>query len=341
MLEIDGSFGESGGQILRTAIALSAITEKPCHLFNIRRLRSNPGLANQHLASVGALACLCNGKVEGDKLGSNEIKFWPGKIEQGKKSISIRLPTASSITLVLQSLILPALFSKEEIEINIEGGATDTFFSPTIDYFEKCFLEVLKKIGIKIDLDVFQKGYYPQGGAKIRALIYPSKINGINLTKRGELKRIFLLSSASELLEKKNVAQRQIAGAKEIIGKLNLPIEERLDYYQTECPGSQVCLIGEFENTLIGTDSLGKLGKRAEDVGKEAALELLGEEKTKACFDKHLSDQILPYMALSKKESIVTTSKITDHCKTNIWTIEKFLPGNFKIKEPNITWTPN
>ena len=119
---------------------------------------------------------------------------------------------------------------------------------------------------------------------------------------------------------------------REILGKLKLPVEEKTEYYNSQCPGSQVCLIAEFEKTVIGANNLGKLGKRAEDVGKEAALELLKEQKSQGCLDKHLADQILPYLALASGKSQITVSEITNHCKTNIWVIEKFLDRKFKLK---------
>jgi RNA 3'-terminal phosphate cyclase len=136
------------------------------------------------------------------------------------------------------------------------------------------------------------------------------------------------------------VAERQFAGQREILGKLKLPLEEKVEYYQTQSPGSQICLIAEFENTIIGADNLGKLGKRAEDVGKEAALELLKEEKSGACLDKHTGDQILPYLALVNKKSYLTASEITNHCRTNIWVIKKFIEGKFEIKGNLISWLP-
>ena len=134
------------------------------------------------------------------------------------------------------------------------------------------------------------------------------------------------------------MAERQLAGVREILGKLNLPTEEKVEYYETLSPGSQICLIVEFENSVIGTDNLGKLGKRAEDVGKEAALELLKEQKSEACLDKHLSDQILPFLALASNKSQVSVSQKTAHAKTNIWVIEKFLEGKFEIKNNSIKW---
>jgi len=357
MIEIDGSYGSGGGQILRTACALSVISKKPCHIFQIRRGRPKPGLMPQHLLGIQALAQLCNGRLEGDYLGSEEIKFYPGEIGRGQTSANIKIETAGSITLVLQTLIPPALFAPFPIKISFDGGATDTFFSPTIDYFQCVFLKILDynppstssrslrertpKMGAKVEVNILRRGYYPEGGAKVEVTVFPSKLKNLNLTKRGSLKKILVISGASNTLKDKKVAERQIAGVREILGKLKLPTEEKVEYYDTRCPGSQICLVAEFENTTIGVDNLGKLGKRAEDVGKEAALELLKEQKSGACLDRHLADQILVFMALAEKKSRVSVSEITDHCKTNVWVIEKFIDGKFEIKGNLIIWQPS
>lgn len=338
MIEIDGSYLESGGQILRSAISLSAIKKNPCRVFNIRKTRPKPGLQTQHLLGIQALSQLCNGKLEGDYLGSEEIKFYPGDID--RERVSVNIPTAGSISLVLQILIPPTLFAPEPIEIIFNGGATDTFFSPTIDHFQYIFLKILEKVGVKVEINTLKRGYYPEGGARVEVKIYPGKLKSLNLTERGEFQKIIAISGASESLKSKRVSERQLAGAREILGKLKLPIEEKLKYDDTSCPGSQICLIAEFENTVIGVDNLGKLGKRAEDVGKETALELLKEQKSNACLDKHLADQILPYLALAEKKSEVTVSEITNHSKTNIWVIEKFIEGKFKIEGNLISWIP-
>jgi len=338
MIEIDGATLEGGGQLMRTAVALAAVTKKPCRVFNIRKNRPKSGLMPQHLLGIQALAQLCKGRLEGDYLGSEEIKFYPGQTY--RERISINIPTAGSITLVLQALIPPALFASTPIKISFDGGATDTFFSPTIDHFRYVFLKILEKMEAKVEINILRRGYYPEGGAKIEVTVFSPNLKTLNLTERSSLKKILVISGASNVLKDKKVAERQIAGVREILGKLKLPMEEKIEYYDTRCPGSQICLVAEFENTVIGTDNLGKLGKRAEDVGKEAALELLKEQKSGACLDKHLADQILPFIALASGKSQVTVSEITNHCQTNIWAIEKFIEGKFEIKDNLISWVP-
>lgn len=339
MIEIDGSIGEAGGQILRISCALSALTKKPCRVFNIRKNRPKPGLAPQHLLGIRALTQLSGGILEGDFLGSEEIKFSPGN--SFGRSAAVRIETAGSITLALQTLIIPALSSQEAVKIYFDGGATDTFFSPTFDYFQYVFLKILEKMEGKVKPNLIRRGYFPEGGAKVEIEIYPSKIKNINLRQRGNLKKILVISGASRHLREKKVAERQLFGARQILGKLSLPIEERAEYYDTLCPGSQIFIVAEFENTLIGVDGLGKLGKRAEEVGKETALALLKEEKSGACLDKNMADQILPFMALSSKKSLATVSQITSHAKTNIAVIEKFVEGTFEIKDNLIIFLPS
>jgi RNA 3'-phosphate cyclase len=339
MIEIDGSFGEGGGQILRTATALAAIKKIPCRIFNIRKGRPNPGLQTQHLLGLRALAELCNGKLEGDYLNSTEIRFYPGEIKS--KDLTVKIETAGSITLCLQTLLPVALFSKNPIKISFKGGGTDVPFSPTIDYFRYVFLKILEKMGARVEINVIKRGYYPSGGGILDAKVYPSKLKPLVLTEKGGFKKILAISGAAESLKSRKVSERQLMGAREVLHKLKLPMEERIEYYSTDCPGSQIFIGAFFENTVLGVDELGKLGKRAEDVGKECAFQLLEEEKSKACLDRFLTDQILIYLALAKGKSQVRISKLTLHAQTNIKIIEKFLNGKFEIKNNILSWIPS
>ncbi len=342
MIEIDGSYLEAGGQIIAMVCSLSATTGQPCRVFNICQGKETPGLTRQCLLEIQALAQLCSASLEGDHFGSKEIIFSPKGIQS--ENIHIKFEGAEAIISTLQSLILPASFSTSlinqkrtaPVKIIFNGGATDTFFSPTIDYFRCVFLKILEKIGIKVEINILKRGYHPEGGANVEVKIYPASVKRANLTERGEFKKIMAISGASELLRDKKVAERQLAGVREILGKLKLPLEEIIEYYQTESPGNHICLVAEFENTVIGTDNIGKLDKRAEDVGKEAALELLEEQKSQACLDKRSTSQILPYLALAGKNIKVAVPEINNCCKANILIIEKFLSGKFKISHNNV-----
>jgi len=173
MIELDGGTLEGGGQLLRTAVALSAVTKKPCRVFNIRKGREKTGLMPQHLLGIQALSQLCNGKLEGDYLGSEEIKFYPDEIKT--KDLQIKIETAGSITLVLQTLILPSLVAPAPLKITFEGGATDTFFSPTIDYFRYVFLRILEKMESKVEVSVLTRGCYPDGAARVEVTVFPGQ----------------------------------------------------------------------------------------------------------------------------------------------------------------------
>lgn len=338
IIEIDGSVREGGGQILRTASALSVITKKPCRVFNIRKRRPNPGLQTQHLLGLRALAEFCNGKLEGDYLGSEEIKFLPGEIS--KKDLHIKIDTAGSITLCLQLILPVAIFALFPIKIFFEGGGTDVPFSPTIDYFKYVFSKFLEKMGQKIEINILKRGYYPEGGGKVEIKIFPNKLKPLQLIERGNFRKILVFSVASEFLKNKKVAERQISGVKSILSKLKLPLETHLEYVKTDSPGSSICIVAEFEKTLIASDNIGKLGKPAEEIGRECALRILEEEKTGTCLDRFLTDQVLIYLALAGKNSKVKIGELTSHAKTNLWLIPQFLNGNFEVKENIVSWIP-
>lgn len=336
MIEIDGSFGEGGGQILRTATALAAIKKIPCRIFNIRKGRPNPGLQTQHLLGLRALAELCNGKLEGDYLNSTEIKFYPGEIKT--KDLTVKIETAGSITLCLQTLLPVALFAKNPIKISFKGGGTDVPFSPTIDYFRYVFLKILEKMGAKAEVDVKNRGFYPSGGGEVEVKVYPSKLKPLNLTERGNFQEILAISVASESLRERKVAERQLSEPRRVFKALKLKTEEKIEYVNTESPGSCLVLVAKYENTILGSDELGKLGVPAEKIGKECIEKLLEEERSGTCLDRFLTDQILIYMALAGGKSQVRISKLTLHAQTNIKIIEQFLNGKFEIKESILSW---
>ncbi|TKJ17176.1 RNA 3'-phosphate cyclase [Candidatus Woesearchaeota archaeon B3_Woes] len=345
MLQIDGSYNEGGGQILRTALAYSTLFQKPFEIINIRKGRPKPGLKNQHLYCIKALQQLCNAKVGGDELGSEKLRYFPNKISSTK--IKVDIETAGSITLLLQSLLLPCLFSQKAKKIEIVGG-TDVKYSPQIDYLKEIILPQLNKYAEKIELKLEKRGYYPKGGGKIILTIRP-KYNlenledspKIDLTEQGGLIQIKGISHASHDLQEIEVAERQLKSAKINLSQLKVPITIDAQYSDTLSTGSGITLwavfskeeeeLGYLNPIKIGSDALGEKGKPSGDVGKEAAQKLIDEINSKAPVDQHLADNLIPFMGLIPGSEI-KTSKITNHTLTNIYVVEQFLGKKFKVE---------
>src|SRR3989338_8920528 len=327
MLEIDGSYGEGGGQIIRTAIAMSAIKQVPIRIINIRANRSKPGLQAQHLTGVKAAAELCNAKVSGAELGSTELTFEPGKIRFGKFRFDIG--TAGAITLVLQILIPICAFAPSKTKFEIIGG-TNVLHAPQIEYFQNIFCDYAEKFGLLITCEVEKHGFYPKGGGKVTIEVHQVKEQKqIKLTERGELLNIKVNSIASEDLKAAGVADRQVAGFKQGI-KPDFTVKAFTKYVDTLSTGSSIYAHVLYSNCKLGCSALGERGKKAEDVGKECAEDLLKEINSEATVDKHLADQLIPFLGLFGGEFV--TSEITEHTKTNVWVVEKFSNNKFKIE---------
>jgi len=347
MIELDGSHLEGGGSLTRTALALSTLTQKAFHIKNIRKKRPQPGLKNQHLFCIKALQKLCNAKCEGNFLGSKELIYYPGAIRG--KTIDIDIETAGSISLFLQAIILPAMFADKPVKLTVKGG-TDTRWAAPIDYFKEVFLPQMRKYA-EIDVQLLKRGYYPKGNGQVSLKIKPKHkladlfhLQRIDLTQQSHLIQIKGISHASTTLQNAKVAERQATAAKAAL-KYECAINIRAEYHEASSIGSGITLWAifsknkediDFNNPIIlGGDSLGERGKKAEQVGLEAAQNLTREINSKAPVDKYLADQILPIMALTSNSSI-KTSLISDHAKANIYAIEKFLGKTFEIEETSI-----
>jgi len=335
-IEIDGDYGEGGGSLVRVALALSCLTQKPFRVKGIRKGRHQPGLKNQHVYGIKALKELCSAKTKGDFLGSTELEFAPDSIEP--KNLTINIGTAGSITLVLQSVLLPLIFSGGKSALEIIGG-TDTKWSPQLDYTREVFLSYIKEFA-DIEIRTIKRGYYPKGNGKISMTIdsktknYASgRISKFNLTEKRSILKICGCSHASNDLKKANVAERQAEAAMKIVEKeYNLNPEINIEYCQSDSTGSGITLWAISSNkSVLGSDCLGEIGKKSEIVGEEAAKNLIKEISSGAVIDSNMADQILPYLAIAKGS--VKTSDITSHCKTNIYVIGKFLGEIFEVDE--------
>lgn len=324
MISIDGSGGEGGGQVLRTSIALSAVTKKPVTVFNIRAKRSNPGLRPQHLNAIKALAKLCSAELKGSDVDSMEVEFIPHEIES--MDLNLDIGTAGSITLVLQALMIPAVYAPGRVRVRITGG-TDVRWSPSIDYLRFIILPVLQKFGYKAEIRLVQRGYYPVGGGEVVMDFFPSEPKSLNLVERGGIISAGGISHAHLGLAKSGVAARQAKSALKGLSHLPIDVEIKEEYIKALSYGSGITLWVETRNSVLGADSLGERGKSSEAVGGEAARNLIKEIDSKASLDKYMADQIIPYIALAG--GFARVSEITKHTKTNVDIVNKF---GFKVR---------
>ncbi len=329
MIEIDGSYGEGGGSIVRLAVAFSAITRKAIKIKNIRSKRCQAGLREQHLQAINAVCKFCGGRLKNAFVGSTAIEFFPNNNFSNK--IDARIGTSGSIGLFLQCVLLPCFFSGKDVEIDISGGGTLGLWSPNIYYTKNIFLPMISKMGFEAELEILKHGFYPKGGAKVKVLVkYTKKKKPICINDRGKFKKIEGISVSSLSLKNANVAERMSEAARKILERNFSKIEIKEEYHDTLSPGCGIILWAEFENTIIGWDALGERGKPSEQVGKEAAEGLLEQLNSECTVDEYLTDQLVPYMALVPN-SCIKFKTLTKHAETNIWLSKKFLPTKFEI----------
>ena len=327
MLEIQGDYLEGGGQIIRTALALSSITQKPFTITNIRKGRKEPGLKEQHLQTVRAAAKLCNAKVEGDKLHSMQLSFTPRKITS--MNLEINISTAGSTALVLQTLLIAG--TRHNLDIHIKGGGTWNLNASSIPYFQKILIPILQKMNYNVKIETINHGFYPKGGAEVSVKTRKTNLESLQLTDRGELNSISCYSFASNDLKNRKVAERQSEIARKLLDEYEINTCNK--YVQSYCPGSGILLVADFENTVLGFDVVGERNKTSEMVGEEAALGFKTQLDSEATVDEFMADQILPYLALAKGNSQIKIPHLTRHAETNIWLIKQFLNADFRVKD--------
>lgn len=314
MIDIDGSAGEGGGQILRTALTLSSITQKPFRMREIRKNRSSPGLQPQHLMAAISTQRVCRGDLQGAELHSTEIAFYPGNIVGGNYTFDIG--TAGSAILVLQTLMPILMFAATKSVITVFGG-THLPKSPSYDYFEQVFLPAVRRFNVAAEACLNHAGYYPKGGGEVILTVEPSRLRGCTqFESQGPVQGMIRLGSLPSHIASR---ERQVLVDAKV---------EKIKVYEesTLSPGNAILIWQGFK----GATSLGERGKRAESVAAEACQAFAVET---APIDRHLADQILLYAALAEGESQYCTSQISEHFKTNLYVISQFLMRNITYEE--------
>ncbi len=332
MLEIDGGQKSGSGTLLRLSVALAGILNKPLHIFNIRNKRPQPGLRPQHLEAVLTAAKLCDAEVRGAEPGSLELWFVPREIRGGE--IHAEIGTAGSIPMLVLTILPLCAYAKAPVRLHVSKGGTDVKNAPTINYLKHLLLPILTRMGVMATLTIQKYGYYPKGMGEIILEVEPCpKLKSIKLENFGRLQQIQGVSVCTFLADRR-VAERQAKAANERLKSAGLRagIQVINDTSNVRQKGSSIVLWAETDTgALLGADAIGELGKSSEAVGREAAENLLRELESKATFDVHMSDILVPYVALAEGKSIYLNRTITEHLDANIWLAEKILGVKFQL----------
>jgi RNA 3'-terminal phosphate cyclase (ATP) len=319
MITIDGSFGEGGGQIIRTACALSIITGKPFRIYNVRARRERPGLQRQHLTAVQAAAKIGQAHVDGAAVGSRQFTFAPGEVAPGEYIFSIG--TAGSTTLVLQTLLPPLMIASRPSRLTLEGG-THNAHAPPFEFLQKTFLPLINRTGTHISIELERYGFYPPGGGRIHVLIEPGAERcKLDLLERGRLRGQRARALVVNLPQ--SIAERELSVVREMMGWKDgqLQIEISANAYS---PGNVLTIEIESEEATEIITGVGERGVRAETVAERAVRGAKRYLAIGAPVGEHLADQLLIPLALAGGGSYLTAPP-TLHTTTNIEIIKKFL----------------
>jgi len=323
MKEIDCSYGEGGGQLVRTAVAAAALTHTPVRLSRIRAGRVNPGLAPQHLTAVRAVADLCGADTAGIALGTTEFDFYPGALSAGRFDWDVG--TAGSITLVLQAVLPLAILCGGAVHMRITGG-TDVRIAPPLDYFLHVFLPLLARMGANVKAAVLRRGYYPRGGGIVELEVTPVQaLRPLYLETAGALQDVAAYAHVANL--PRHILDRMCAAASLHLQEPSLQLNGQvLGRDQAIGRGGGLTLVACTEHTRLGAAVTAERGVPAEYLGEQAAQALRSELASGATLDIHAADQLLLYMALARGVSRFCVRELSSHARTTLWLLEQLLP---------------
>lgn len=317
MQVVDGSHG--GGQVVRAAVTVAALTGTAVRVRGARSAREPPGLKAQHVAAIDAVAALCDADTEGVTVGATDFAFHPNEPRGGEYAVSVG--TAGSVTLVFDAVLPVAATMTDPVSLTVTGG-TDVAWAPTLDYYRYVKLRLLRACGVDASVTLARRGFYPAGGGRATLHVSPSPDRyPVTFTDRGDLGRIHVRSTASESLADAEVAERQATAAVDALPR-SVNVERTVEYVDSESPGSVVDLAATYDDSRAGFSALGERGKPAEDVAADAVRDFEAFVATDAAVDRHLADQLLPFLALAGGR--VRAPEVTNHVETHAHLFREF-----------------
>ncbi len=318
-LKINGGYGEGGGQIIRSAIALSCITKQSIHLENIRKNRKVSGLRPQHLTAIKILQKVANAKVIGAEIGSTELKFIPGDIEN--LELVEDVGTAGSISLILQVLIPVVAISQKKLNLTIKGG-TDVLWSPSIDYTQYVLRNAFSRMGIEFSLKLSKRGYYPKGGGEINLQVYPSRIKSISFSERKTNSAKLICTFSKLSIEK---IKNQIEEIKEKLIKENFTVETEIKNQEAIDSGASLLIYSIDEHSIIGVDALFDKKIQRFDLDFDKFV------KNPLGVDENLADMLVVPASSGQKRTTFQVREITKHLETNLFVTSKITGCKYGI----------
>ena len=341
-LEIDGSFGEGGGAILRLGVGFSFLFNCPIKIKNIRANRPKPGLRTQHLLGLTTTSDLTNSILSDCRVGTEELTFTPNSKMEGKEFIPLNINTAASIGLLLQPIQIACLGIRHpsRIEISLSGGGTFGKWAPSVNYLQEVTYKIFKKSGLTIKFRIDRHGFYPKGGAKTTCIVHTSReaLKPINLTDLGNI----------DLIEGEIIITNQLRRNRDNIGtrirksiqqqirrKLKFETNIKYKWVDSHSEGVGLSLWAHSDTgAIISTGTL--LGEKrisSEQLGVMAANELIKYIQNDIPVDNYLSDQLIPLMAYVKAPSKIKVLEITSHTKTNLELVKLFINREYRINK--------
>ncbi len=316
--------------MVRTSVALSAITGIPTKLTRIRETRPTNGLSKQHTTAINAVAMMTGSTVEGNTVGSTELVFYPGNEEHSVLRLDIG--SAGSISLVLQAVLLAARRNKERLTVDITGG-TNVMWAPPLDSYELVLFPLMKRMGINAHLNIFERGFYPIGGGQVEVILDPiGRIAPLEINNLGRLNYIKVRCFIQHLSER--IAKEMVDACTKTLGD-----EHAVEVEIQNCPGNSrgagLVLVANYENGKLSSNVLTSRGHSTEQSGIDAAKDLLQEINAGSTMDVHTADQLLPYMAMAEGKSSFVVSRISKHLLSQMDTLESFLNVRFGVERKN------
>ena len=337
VLTLDGSYGEGGGQILRTALSLSAVTGRAFRLTGVRAGRRNPGLLAQHLSALRATATIVGAIVSGDRLGSTELSFCPTcRPKSGSYIFDVaeiaERGSAGAVSLILQTLVVPLALADQASTVVLRGG-THVEWSPSFDDLVTTYIPALRRIGFRIDIDLKRWGWYPVGNGEILCKVGfdhgSARLNPMQVTDRGPLRKVVGTAVAANLPA--HIPQRMAERARASLGDLGVPVNILPQRVDAAGPGAGIFFVAEYQKMAASFSGYGRLGKLSEAVADEAVAALREHHASNAAVELHLADQLLLPLSLADGNSIFTTPRPTGHLVTNAWCLGQFAIADISI----------